>query len=135
VVGLELVGGYLAAWAVRKARRVGKGLDEDTNEIIDAGLDRLHYAITVRLGTDPALARLEDEAARGAEPGERTLRRVQDAVEEAVGEDPDFAATVQAILAELEKTRAGAPAVTGIDLRHAKGVQVGSHNTQTNTFH
>jgi hypothetical protein len=134
MVGLELVGGYLVAWAVRKARRIGKGLDEDADEIIDTGLDRLLDAIASKLGTDTALAKLEDEASRDLEPSDRVLRRVQDAVEDAADEDPQFAAIVQALLAELEKAQAESPSIAGIDLRHAKGVQVGSHNTQTNTF-
>jgi hypothetical protein len=135
MVGLELVGGYLAAWAVRKARRVGKGLDEETDDIIDAGLNRLHDTITAKLGTDPALARLEDEAASGAEPGERTLRRVQDAIEDAADDDPQFARIIQRLLSELEEAQAGSPGTAGIDLRNAKGVQLGSHNFQANTFH
>ena len=53
MVGLELVAGYLVAWAVRKARRAGQRLDEETDEIMDAGLDRLHEAITAKLGSDP----------------------------------------------------------------------------------
>jgi hypothetical protein len=135
MTGLELVAGYLIAWGVRKLKRAGKRLDEETDEVIDAGLDRLHDAIAAKLGTDPALVKLDTEVSQGAEPSDRTLRRVQDAVEEAAEDDPRFAALVQELLARLEEERDGAPTVAGIDLRGASGVQVGNHNTQTNTFH
>lgn len=134
MVGLELIAGYLVAWGARKLRRVGMRLDEETDEVIDAGLDRLHDAIAAKLGADPALGRLEDEVSQGLEPSDRTLRRVQDAVEEAVEEDPEFGATIEMLLARLEEARNGAPSIAGIDLRGAKGVQVGNFNTQTNTF-
>lgn len=134
MVGLELVAGYLVAWGVRKLRRVGTRLDEETDEVIDAGLDRLHDAIAAKLGADPALEKLEEEVSQGLEPSDRTLRRVQDAVEEAVEEDPEFGAALDALLAMLEEIRNGAPSVAGVDLRGAKGVQVGNFNTQTNTF-
>jgi oligoendopeptidase F len=134
MVGLELVAGYLVAWGVRKLRRVGTRLDEETDAVIDAGLDRLHDAIAAKLDADPALGKLEDEVSQGMEPSDRTLRRVQDAVEDAVEEDPDFGAMLEALLARLEEARNGASSIAGIDLRGAKGVQVGNFNTQTNTF-
>lgn len=134
MVGLELVAGYLAAWGVRKLKRVGRGLDEETDEVIDAGLDRLHDAIAAKLGTDPALAKLEADFSQGLEPSDRTLRRVGDAVEEAAEDDPGFGAVIEALLARLEEARNGAPSIAGIDLRGAKGIQVGNFNVQTNTF-
>jgi hypothetical protein len=134
MVGLELVAGYLVAWGVRKLKRVGKGLDEETDEVIDAGLDRLHDAVAAKLGTDPALVKLEVDISQGLEPSDRTLRRVQDAVEEAAEDDPGFGAGIEALLARLEEARNGAPSIAGIDLRGAKGVQVGNFNTQSNTF-
>jgi hypothetical protein len=134
VTGLELVAGYLLAWAVRKAARVGKRLDEQADQIIDAELDRLHDVVTEKLGLDPALAKLELEAPQGQQPNDRTLRRVQDAVEEAAEDDPQFKSVLESLLAKLEKASSGDPSVAGIDLREAKGVQVGNHNMQTNTF-
>ena len=134
MVGLELVAGYLVAWGVRKLRRVGTRLDEETDEVIDAGLNRLHDAISAKLGADPALGKLEDEVSQGLEPSDRTLRRIQDAVEEAAEGDPEFGVMIEALIARLEEARDGAPSVAGIDLRGAKGVQVGNFNTQTNTF-
>ena len=134
MVGLELVAGYLVAWGVMKARRVGRRLDEETDEVMDAGLDRLHDVVMAKLGSDPAVTKLAADAAQEIEPSERTVDRVRYAVEEAAEQDPQFASAMDNALAELERLRDGAPAVAGIDLRHAKGVQVGNFNTQTNTF-
>jgi hypothetical protein len=134
MTGLELVAGYLVVWGVRKLKRVGTRLDEQADEVIDAGLDRLHDAIEAKLGGDPALVKLEDEVSQGLELSDRTRRRVQDAVEEAAEEDPEFASTLEELLARLQEATNGAPSVAGIDLRGAKGVQVGNNNFQSNTF-
>jgi hypothetical protein len=134
MVGLELVAGYLVAWAVRKAKRAGQRLDKETDEVMDAGLDRLHEVIAAKLGTDPAIEKLEIEAIESRQPSDRTIRRVNDAIEEAAEDDSQFAALLKAVLAELDQARNGASSVAGIDLRNAQGVQVGNYNTQTNTF-
>jgi hypothetical protein len=134
MVGLELVAGYLVAWGVRKLNRAGRRLDEETDEAIDIGLDRLHVAIAAKLGGDPALERLDSEVSQGLEPSDRTLRRVQDAVEDAAESDPGFESAVESLVALLEQTRNSVPSASRIDLRRAKGVQVGSFNTQTNIF-
>jgi len=134
MVGLELVAGYLVAWAVRKAKRAGARLDKETDEVMDAGLDRLHEVIAAKLGTDPAIEKLEIEAIESQQPSDRTIRRVNDAIEEAAEGDSQFAALLKAVLAELDQVRNGASSVAGIDLRNAQGVQVGDYNTQTNTF-
>src|SRR5215472_4489686 len=125
MVGLELVAGYLVAWVVRKATRAGKRLDEETDEVMDAGLDRLHEVIAAKLGSDPAIAKLETEVSQGLEPSDRTIRRVNDAVDEAAEDDSQFAALLTEALARLDEARGSASSVAGIDLRNAKGVQVG----------
>ena len=134
MVGLELVAGYLVAWGVRKLNRVGKRLDEEADATLDAGLDRLHNVVAAKLSADPALEKLEAEVSQGLEPSERTLRRVQDAVTDAAEDDPDFATAIGTLLARLEQARDGAPSVAGVDLRGAKGVQLGDFNTQMNIF-
>jgi hypothetical protein len=134
MTGLELVAGYPVAWGVRKLKRAGERLDEETDEVIDAGLDRLHDAIAEKLGADSALVKLEADVSQGLEPSERTRQRVLDAVEDAAEGDPGFGAAVDALIARLEQAGHGAPSAAGIDLRGAKGVQVGSLNTQTNIF-
>jgi hypothetical protein len=133
MTGLELVAGYLVVWGVRKLKRVGKRLDEETDEVIDAGLDRLHDAVAAKLGTDPALVKLDADVEQGVEPSERALRRVQDAVEDAVEGDPDFGALIEELVARLQEA-SNASSAAAVDLRGARGVQVGNFNTQTNTF-
>jgi len=100
VTGLELVGGFLVAWAVRKARRVGARVDELFDQVLDAGLDRLGEVVAGRLGDDPALVKLEQEAAAG-DVQDRTRARVQLAVEQAVDDDAGFAGALAPVLAEL----------------------------------
>lgn len=134
MTGLELVAGYLIAWGVRKLKRAGKRLDAETDEVIDASLDKLHDAVAAKLGTDPALAKLDAAVSEGLEPGERTLRRVGDAIQDAAEDDPEFGALLEALVARLEEAQENAPSAGQIDLRGAQGVQVGNLNTQTNTF-
>jgi len=130
-----LVAGYLVAWASRKAARVGKRLDEEADGVIDIELDRLHEVVAEKLGLDPAIEKLELEASQGRQPSDRTLRRVQDAVEDAAEEDPRFEALLEAVLSRLEGGLDSASSIpAGIDLHESKGVQVGNYNNQTNTF-
>jgi hypothetical protein len=114
LVGLEVVVGYLIAWGVRKARRAGERLDQDVDEVVDTGLDRLHDMITAKLGDDPAVAKLELEAAAG-EISERTQRRVLDAVTDAAEDDEKFASRLEVMLAELDRSggRAALAAAVG----------------------
>jgi hypothetical protein len=98
---VELVAGYLAAWAVRKARRAAGRADAQVDRALDAGLDRLHDMVSQRLSGDAALARLETEAAERGEVGGRTRQRVALAVEEAAERDPAFAAQLADLVAGL----------------------------------
>ncbi|MEN3307603.1 MAG: hypothetical protein V7603_3805 [Micromonosporaceae bacterium] len=107
MTGVELVAGYLVAWAVRKARRVAGRADAQVDRALDAGLDRLRDVVSQRLPGDAALARLAAEAAERGDVSERTRQRVALAVEEAAEQDPRFAATV----AELVGTLAGGAGV------------------------
>jgi hypothetical protein len=119
VIGLELVAGYLAAWAVGKARRVGRQLDEDTDLVLDASLDRLHDLVVAKLGDDPALAKLEGEAAGAGEVSERTRRRVADAVAEAAESDEEFSASLLGLLEVLERGRRGGESAAASGTRSA----------------
>ena len=53
MAGLEIVVGYLIAWAVRKARRVGGRLDDDVDLVMDAELNQIHDLVAEKLGLDP----------------------------------------------------------------------------------
>lgn len=111
IPGLELAAGYLVAWVIRKARRAGKQLDADADLIIDTELGKLHDLIATKLGADPALAKLEQEAAAGQEVSDRTQRRVEDALADAADADPGFAASLSAALSTLVSIAAPTAAV------------------------
>ena len=102
MTGIEFVVGYLVAWAVRKARRVGHRADAEVDQALDTGMDRLHNLIADKLGPDPALTQLETEAAAGATTP-RTEQRVRLAVEDAGEKDPEFAARLDALVAEIRQ--------------------------------
>jgi len=127
MTGLELVAGFLAAWAVRKARRVGGRVDEEFDAATDAGLDRLHEVIASRLGGDPAVAKLQEEAAGTGEVSDRTARRVTDAIEETAETDPGFADAVQAAVATIQEALAARPADAGAHLAVTMNARVSGH--------
>jgi len=113
VVEVELVTGYLVAWALRKARRVGAGLDRDVDGVLDVSLERLHQAVDRKLGNDPAVEKLTAEAVTAESVSDRTRRRVSDAVAEAAEGDPAFGGTLRAVLAELARSAPAAAAIAG----------------------
>jgi hypothetical protein len=102
-VGRERAAGPRALRRRALAARAGRGV-AGTRE---AALPQ--DAIAAKLGADPALGKLDDEVSRGLEPSERTLRRVQDAVEEAAEQDRAFGTAIEALLARLEEQRGSAP--------------------------
>lgn len=112
MIELGLVAGYLIAWAWRKARRVGAGVDREVDQVLDVGLDRLHGLVSAKLGPDPALEKLQAEAMATGEASERTQRRVKDAIVEAAEEDSEFAAALEAILAELAQSAQAAGVIS-----------------------
>ncbi|MGA5820357.1 hypothetical protein ACPC54_21120 [Kitasatospora sp. NPDC094028] len=89
MTGVEIAVGYVLAWMVRKANRVAGRADEEVDRTLDAAMDELHDLVSRRLGEDPALRRLAEEAERD-EVGDRTRQRVRLALEDAVDEDPGF---------------------------------------------
>lgn len=107
MTGVELAVGYLAAWAWRKARRVAGRADAEVDRAVDAGLDRLHDLITVKLADDPAIKRLEGEAATDLdtiEVRDITRQRVRLAIEDAAEADEQFAARLAELVAEVRQT-------------------------------
>lgn len=103
MTGLELVVGYLAVWAARKAGRVVRRADAEVDRVLDAPLDKLHDLVSSVLVEDPALVQLEREAAAGQEELKpRTQQRVQLALEEAGEQDPELAAALRAAVAAIQ---------------------------------
>jgi hypothetical protein len=66
-------------------------------------MDRLHDVVSRKLGDDPALHRLTEEAASGREsPSDRTRQRVLLMLEEADETDTGFASDLEQALAHLQ---------------------------------
>jgi len=89
LIGIEVVAGYLLAWLIRKASHVGKRVDEEVDHTLDLSMDRVHKVVSEKLGSDSAVAQLEAEA-HGQIKNDRTLQRVQLAIDEAADTDPAF---------------------------------------------
>lgn len=121
MTGLEVAVGWLIAWAVRKAGRAGKRVDAEVDQAIDAGLDKLHNLVAAKLGTDPALEKLQIEAAETGEVGTRTQARVRLALEDAVDEDPAFRAAIEKSVSELKSAGGSHNVVIHGDVRSDHG--------------
>jgi hypothetical protein len=122
VPGLELAVVFLIAWFARKAGRAGKRLDSMADEVMDAGLGKLHDVIVAKLGGDSAVKQLETEVAETGEAGTRTQTRVRLALEEAAEQDKAFAADLQSALATL---RTGDHSIAvGRDVRADSGMVI-----------
>jgi hypothetical protein len=118
IIESSVAAGYLIAWAVRKAKRVGKRLDSEADEVIDATLDRLHEAIAVKLHGYPVLAELVEEAeAAGNADGvsELTRQQVELALTAAFRKDEVFAESVTELVSRVREAEeaAGVPVVSG----------------------
>ncbi|MER7859693.1 hypothetical protein ABTX61_11350 [Amycolatopsis japonica] len=102
-MGLEVVVGFLIAWAVGKARRAGKRVDGVTDQVIDATAARLRDVLLNKLGGDSAIQTLQLEADESGEVSDLTQQRVTLAIEDAVKRDTQFASELRSALAEAEK--------------------------------
>lgn len=101
-MGLEIVVGFLVAWAAGKAKRVAKRADGAVDEVLDAGVDRIQEIVTAKFDGDPALKQLRLEAADKGEASSRTRARVQLALEEAVDQDLEFAEQLRVAVSQVD---------------------------------
>jgi hypothetical protein len=118
IIEAGVVAGYVIAWAVRKARRVGGRLDTEADEVIDASLDRLHEVVAAKLSGHPALAELVEEAEAvgdGSEVSDLTRQEVVLAITKAAQKDDAFGQAVSELVARLreEEQVAGTPVIAG----------------------
>jgi hypothetical protein len=103
VIEAGLITGYVIAWAVRKARRVGGRLDTEADAVIDAGLDRLHEVVAEKLAGHPVLAEMVDEAEAGGQVSELTRQQVELALAAAAHKDEAFGQAVTELAAKLRQ--------------------------------
>lgn len=110
-----VVVGYVIAWAVRKARRVGGRLDVEADVVIDASLDRLHEVVEERLGSHPALAELVEEAEEAGQVTDLTRQQVELALTAAARKDEAFGSAVTQLVAQLRQAeRVSGPVAAGL---------------------
>jgi hypothetical protein len=126
-VGLEVVVGFLVAWAVAKARRVAQRADGVVDTALDAGVDRVRDMITTKLAGDSALERLQIEAAESGEVSERTRTRVALALADAADRDPEFAERLQAA---MKQAAVGATGTVVKDVSQSVSGTVSGSNVQ-----
>lgn len=136
MTGVELAVGYAIAWAVRKARRVAGQADAEVDQVLDAGMGRVHEVIAARLGTDPALEQAMTEAVSGLqEVTGRTRTRLQLALEEQAEQDPAFARALQEAVASVQAAASpGARAVYGNTFNGPTAFVAGDRNRQDVRF-
>lgn len=108
------------------------GLGDTATAAVSDGYSALKHALARRLsGRHAALAHLQ--AIEGGAPGASADALVHELVVAGIVDDRLLAEARQLLdLADPEGSRAGK---YDIDLREARGVQVGDGNTQHNTFH
>ncbi|MFF9457719.1 hypothetical protein [Streptomyces flaveolus] len=131
VPGVEVAVGFVFAWLVRKAKRVGDRADGEVDRGLDAAMERLHDLVSRRLGQDPALERAGEEAAEGRdELSERTRRRLMDLLEDAAERDPGFGRALADLVEELQAARAagGGVSATGHGIAIAGNVDIRADN-------
>jgi hypothetical protein len=118
VIEAGVVAGYVIAWAVRKARRVGGRLDAEADQVIDGTLDQLHEVVVAKLGRDPVLAELVKEADGAGDAGrvsDLTRQRVETEVAVAARDDDSFGRAVTVLVERLREAEraAGHPVAVG----------------------
>src|SRR4051794_5565431 len=99
MTGLEpVVVGFLIQWAGKKARKVGEQVDSKFDVALTALVDR----VLAKIGGDPAVRQLQQEAVEGVNDP-RTAKRVELSLEDAVQHDSDFATALQALVKDADR--------------------------------
>ena len=99
---MDVLAAAAVGYLVRKARRVGHRADEHVNEVLDVGTDRVCDLVQRFVAGDSALKLLSVQAGTGTE-SERTLRRAEDAITEALESDPAFAEALESLVTKLAR--------------------------------
>lgn len=108
MVGFDVAAGYLFMWLASKVGRAGRRANDQADRAIDAGVDRagekLYELVAGKVPEGQALERLELEAAEGrTEPSQDALTWMKMEIENAARKDPEFAESLQSLIAELQK--------------------------------
>lgn len=124
MTGVEVAVAALIGWFLRKAGRAVKRVDGIADDAIDVTMDRVHDAVLAKLGGDPAVAKMAQEAENG-EISSRTRDRVRMAIEEAADEDSAFAAQLAAFTRAPSQIGPGSVVVEGWVQAKDNGIAIG----------
>lgn len=117
---MDVVVGFLVAWAAGKARRVLKVVDGLTDDALDAVGERVWQVVEPKLGPDPSIQRLATEARVSGEATSETRAAAAQALAAAATADPRFRAALQAAMPSPARVTHGSGNV---------GVSMGGGNT------
>ena len=92
VIEASVIAGYVIAWVLRKAKRVGDRLDTEA---------KLHEVVATKLGAHPVLDEAQDEAADEGQVSELTRQQVELAITAAARKDDAFGQAVTDLVAQL----------------------------------
>ncbi|MRH88341.1 hypothetical protein GFY24_12945 [Nocardia sp. SYP-A9097] len=93
---MEVVVALVIAWAMGKARRVGKRVDDLTGEALDATVDRVWEVVARKLGAAPSIQQLVSQAKETGDATPKVRAEAQRALAEAAATYPEFEAELQA---------------------------------------
>ncbi|MBV6703316.1 hypothetical protein KV557_40600 [Kitasatospora aureofaciens] len=125
MTGIEIAVGYAFAWLVRKAKRVAGRADAEVDRTLDAAMDGLHDLIGAKLGEEPALRRLAEEAEAGLDQAsDRTRQWVTLALEDAAERDPSFGEALKRAVEQVQSLNSASRAPGGV-VAGDRGVAVG----------
>lgn len=122
---VSMIVGALAAGAL-------KGAGESATQAVKDAYAGLKAAVAARFAGKPAAEVMLAEHAKDPEVYDRPLAKELTAA--GADTDPRIVNLAQELMALLDQDGATAGKYH-VDLTGAQGVQVGDHNTQTNTFH
>ncbi|MGW5924219.1 hypothetical protein ACWFPY_34945 [Nocardia fluminea] len=109
---VEIAVAMLIAWAVGKANRVGKPINGLTDEALELAVNRVRNVVVAKLGGDPAVQRLLNEArATNGAVSSATQAAAEQSVSVAVAGDSGFGAELARLTAP--PTPPPAPAGSG----------------------
>ena len=121
----------LAALAAGSASGVLDALSDEAKDTVKAAIARLYSLLRKRLADDAAAERALEEYMRQPEPHQEPLE--QKLADSGAAEDPDLPVMAQRVL-ELVDAGGAAKGRYNVSIRATHGVQIGSYNTQVNTF-
>ena len=93
---MEVVVGFIIAWAAGRAQRVGQRINGLTDQALDQAVDRVWSVVATKLGADPAIHRLVAEARETGDASTEIQADAATVLQQAADDDPQFAAQLRA---------------------------------------